>query len=233
MVFQEFCAWVATTILRIGYPGIVILMAIESSFIPFPSEIVMPPAGYQISQGEMSWTPVILAGIAGSLIGAYVNYFLALWLGRPFFVRYGRYFLVSEASIIKAERFFQEHGEITTFVGRLIPMIRQLISLPAGLARMNLAKFTVYTALGAGIWIVVLTVIGYVVGENKELFVRYLHDATVWTLGAVGVLVYGYVKWQQRKRRLTAAAGAEAIPPGAGAPANADGSSGGPAHDPR
>ena len=205
-MFQDLCTWVAATILRIGYPGIVILMAIESSFIPFPSEIVMPPAGYQISQGQMSWMPVILAGTAGSLLGAYINYFLALWLGRPFFVKYGKYVLVSEESIVKAETFFQNHGEITTFVGRLIPMIRQLISLPAGLARMNLAKFTAYTALGAGIWIVVLTVIGYFVGENKELFARYLHDATVWTLVAVGALVYGYVCRWKRKRQLAAAA---------------------------
>ena len=203
--FATFCGWLAATVVAIGYPGIALLMAIESSFVPFPSELVMPPAGYQIAQGNMSWVLVIFAGVAGSLVGAYVNYFLAAWLGRPFFLRYGRYFLVSPEKIDRCDRFFARHGEITMFVGRLIPVVRQLISLPAGVARMNLLRFSVYTALGAGIWVSVLTYIGFVVGKNQELLRRYLSDATVGTLAAVAAVVVLYVHLHRRRARRSAA----------------------------
>ncbi len=129
-----FCVWLAETVLTLGYPGIVFLMAVESSLVPFPSELVMPPAGYLIHQGGMSWLPVIASGVAGSLLGALCNYFLALKLGRPFFIRYGKYVFLKQEHLERAERFFAEHGAIATFVGRLIPVVRQLISLPAGLA---------------------------------------------------------------------------------------------------
>jgi len=198
---SKFCGWLALTVLAIGYPGIALLMAIESSFVPFPSELVMPPAGYHIAQGDMSWALVIGAGVAGSLIGAYVNYALAAWLGRPFFLKYGRYFLVSEEHIDRCDRFFARHGEITMFVGRLIPVVRQLISLPAGISRMNLLRFSLYTALGAGIWVTVLTYIGYVVGKNQELLHRYLSDATVGALGVVAAIVFVYVHVHRRRSR--------------------------------
>jgi Uncharacterized membrane-associated protein len=200
-----FCVWLAETVLALGYPGIIFLMAIESSFIPFPSELVMPPAGYLIHEGQMTWLGVIASGLAGSMIGAYFNYYLALWLGRPFFIRYGRYFFVSEESIDKAEKFFANHGEITIFVGRLIPVIRQLISLPAGIARMNIWKFTFYTLIGAGIWMFILTYVGYQVGKNAELLQEYLHSAVIWVLILVAVVVVGYVKLSPKLRRKKAA----------------------------
>ncbi len=196
-----FCVWLAETVLALGYPGIIFLMAIESSFVPFPSELVMPPAGYLIHEGQMTWLGVIASGLAGSMIGAYFNYYLALWLGRPFFIRYGKYFFVSEESIDKAEKFFASHGEITIFVGRLIPVIRQLISLPAGIAKMNIWKFTFYTLLGAGIWMFVLTYVGYQVGKNAELLQEYLHSAVFWVLILVAVLIIGYWKLSPKLRR--------------------------------
>jgi len=202
-MFERFFAWLAVAVLAIGYPGIMLLMAIESSLVPFPSELVMPPAGYQIAQGNMSWAVVISVGVGGSLIGAYVNYFLAAYVGRPFFLKYGHYFLIKPEQIARCERFFARHGEITTFVGRLIPMVRQLISLPAGVARMNLLRFTAYTALGAGIWVTVLTYIGFVVGRNQELLKRYLNDATAWALVLVGGIVFLYVHLYRRRRRQT------------------------------
>lgn len=205
-MIAEASAWLAETILGFGYPGIFILMAIESSFIPFPSEIVMIPAGYHIHEGNMSWFGVLASGISGSLVGAWVNYYLALKLGRPFFLKYGKYFLVSHESIEKADKFFDTHGEITTFVGRLIPVIRQLISLPAGLSRMNLFRFSVYTALGAGIWVTILTWIGWLVGQQKDLIVQYLHSATIWALIGAGVVVFLYVQWYRRKKKKEAAA---------------------------
>jgi membrane protein DedA with SNARE-associated domain len=158
--------WLTETIFALGYPGIVVLMAIESSFFPFPSEVVLPPAGYLAAQGRMNVYLAIGSGLVGSLIGALVNYYVAVLVGRPFLHRYHKFFLMRESSLERAEEYFRRHGEISTFVGRLIPVIRQLISLPAGVARMRLDRFLSYTALGAGIWCVVLTVIGYVVGRN-------------------------------------------------------------------
>lgn len=202
-----FCVWLADTILTLGYPGIVFLMTVESSFIPFPSEIVMPPAGYLVHQGQMSWVPVIASGIIGSLLGAIINYYLALHFGRPFFLRFGKYVFLSPEHIERADRFFQDHGEITTFVGRLIPVIRQLISLPAGMARMPLGKFLVYTGLGSGIWITVLTVLGYLVGQNKDLLAAYLRNATFWAVGGAAALACVYWLWWRKSHAQTGASG--------------------------
>jgi len=188
-----------------GYTGIVFLMFIESSFIPFPSEVVVPPAGYLVQKGEMNATLVLAASIVGSLLGAWFNYWFAIRVGRPFFHRYGKWFLVSESSLDKAEAFFARHGEIGTFVGRLIPGVRQLVSLPAGMARMHLGRFTLYTALGAGIWCAVLLWIGYTVGEHGEsLDLRQVKDeAWKWfILGVVpsmAALIAAYV-WIRRRR---------------------------------
>lgn len=201
--------WLAGAVLAIGYPGIVLLMAIESSFVPFPSEVVVPPAGYLAAQGKMNLLLVILAGIAGSLIGAYVNYAIAVCAGRPFILRYGKYFLITEEKFARVERFFHEHGEVTTFVGRLIPAVRQLVSFPAGLARMNLATFTLYTALGAGIWTVVLALLGWWVGRNEaaleEALEQYKTPITVGLLLFVALVVGVYV-WRHRRKVARAAA---------------------------
>ena len=198
-MIEELCARIAETMLALGYPGIVILMAIESSFIPFPSELVMPPAGYWIAQGKMSWPAVLGSGVLGSLSGAYVNYAIACRWGRSFFIRFGRYFLVSSASLDRCDRFFAHHGAIATFVGRLIPQIRQLISLPAGLARMNLPLFSFYTGLGAGLWVLVLTYLGFLVGQNEALFKQYLHSAVLWTLLAAALVLGAYVLVHRRQ----------------------------------
>jgi membrane protein DedA with SNARE-associated domain len=195
-------SWIVTTIGKLGYPGIVALMFLESSFFPFPSEVVVPPAGYLASLGEMSLPVVIAMGILGSLLGAWFNYWIAVRFGRPFFERFGKYVLVSPETLDKADRFFARHGHISTFVGRLIPGIRQYVSLPAGVARMNLAVFSLFTALGAGIWVVVLALVGYWVGNNQALVMDSLHKITVVTLGLCVVLVAAYVLRQRRNRRL-------------------------------
>ena len=194
-----FCVWLAETVLSLGYAGIVVLMAAESSLIPFPSELVMPPAGYLIHEGRMSWAAVILSGIAGSMLGALFNYYLALYCGRPFVLRYGKYVFLKPEHLEKAEAFFARHGEITTFVGRLIPVVRQLISLPAGVSRMPMGKFCLFTALGAGIWVTVLTVVGWLVGRNADLLHLYLRNATLWALALAIAFVAGYVKLQKKK----------------------------------
>ncbi|MBR7118295.1 MAG: DedA family protein [Helicobacteraceae bacterium] len=149
---------------NLGYIGIFFMMFLESSFFPFPSEVVMIPAGYLAYKGEMNIYIAIFMGILGSLVGALFNYILALKFGRTFVLKFGKYFFFNESSMEKMEIFFKNHGEISTFVGRLIPAVRQYISLPAGLAKMNLTKFCFYTSFGAGIWVIILTIIGYYVG---------------------------------------------------------------------
>ncbi len=184
--------WIVQTVGHWGYPGIILMMFLESSFFPFPSEVVIPPAGYLAARGEMSLTLVILAGILGSLLGAIFNYWLAVLWGRPFFEKYGRYVLVSEKSLHKADHFFARHGHISIFVSRLLPGIRQYISLPAGIARMNLPMFAAFTSLGAGIWVIILALVGYYIGNNHELVSQYLHQIVLGIGGFSTFLILGY-----------------------------------------
>lgn len=197
-MLAELTEWLIDTVAELGYAGIVALMAVESSFIPFPSEVVMIPAGYLAAQGKMDISLVILSGLVGSMIGAYVNYFGALWIGRRFLEQYGRYFFISQKTLVKMDIFFERHGVISTFIGRLIPGVRQLISVPAGLARMNLALFSAYTALGAGLWGAILAFLGYFIGGNEALIAEYLREITIaFVLGAATVIA-AYV-WFMKK----------------------------------
>jgi len=185
-----------------GYMGIFLLMFLESTFFPFPSEIIMIPAGFLAYQGEMNLYMVIFVGILGSVAGALLNYYLAMHLGRKIILKYGKYFFIKEETLDKLDTFFAKHGEISTFTGRLIPGIRQLISLPAGLARMNIAKFSFYTAIGAGIWVVVLVAIGYLVGSNQELISEYMKSATLIALVSVVLIILFYVVRNRRRREI-------------------------------
>lgn len=191
--------WLVESIGAMGYPGIFILMAMESSVFPVPSELVMPPAGYLVQAGKMDMLAVILCGTFGSLFGAYLNYFAAHYLGRPLLLKYGKYVWITEEKFAKVECFFLKHGEISTFIGRLLPVVRHLISLPAGLAGMNHWKFSLYTLLGAGIWVTVLTWIGYFIGSNQELIMRYSHQAIIGVLVFSALLIFVYIKLQPKK----------------------------------
>ena len=185
-----------------GYMGIFLLMFLESTFFPFPSEIIMIPAGYLAYQGTMNLYMVIFVGILGSVAGALLNYYLAMHLGRKIILKYGKYFFIQEETLDKLDAFFAKHGEISTFTGRLIPGIRQLISLPAGLARMNIAKFSFYTAIGAGMWVVVLVAVGYLVGSNQELISKYMRSATLIALVSVVLIIIFYVVRNRRRREI-------------------------------
>ncbi len=196
---HEAINWLVTTIGALGYPGIFLLMAMESSIIPIPSELVMPPAGYLVNQGLMSMPLAILCGTLGSLIGAYLNYFAAHYLGRPLLLKYGKYVWITEEKFAKVETFFHRHGEISTFIGRLLPVVRHLISLPAGLAGMNHLKFSLYTLFGAGIWVTVLTWIGYFIGQEQALIMRYSHQAVIGVVIFSVVLITVYVALHRRK----------------------------------
>ena len=200
-MFHQSIVWLANTVGQWGYPGIVLLMALESSFFPFPSEVVIPPAAYLAATGRMNVGMVVLCGIMGSLLGATFNYWLAMKFGRPLFEKYWRYLLVSPSSLEKADRFFDRHGSVSMFIGRLLPGIRQYISLPAGLARMNLFVFCVTTALGAGIWVIVLAGMGYWFGRNEQLVMQNLHWVTPFLVIGCGILVFFYWrKWQRSSR---------------------------------
>ena len=148
----------------LGYLGLFLMMLLESSFIPFPSEIAMIPAGYLAYMGELNFLGAVCSGTAGSLAGALLNYALARSFGREILLRYGRFVGINEQKLQSMEIFFARYGDISTFAGRLIPVVRQYISLPAGAARMQLAKFAFFTTLGAGIWIAALTLLGYYLG---------------------------------------------------------------------
>jgi membrane protein DedA with SNARE-associated domain len=195
--------WVVETVAHWGYTGIFLMMFIESSFVPFPSEVAMIPAGYLASQERMNAGLAILAGVGGSMGGALLNYQLALHLGLPVLERIGKYFFLKPESFEAAEAYFENHGEVTTFVGRLIPGIRQLISVPAGLARMNLPRFCLYTSLGAGMWSTILVGVGWVAGEKEELWRPLLKEVTLGALLALLVLIVVYLVLHHRKKSST------------------------------
>ena len=200
---HELVDWLVNTIGALGYPGIFLLMAMESSVIPIPSELVMPPAGYLAQQGQMNALAAILCGTLGSLAGAYANYMAAHYLGRPLLLKYGKYVWITEEKFAKVERFFIEHGEVSTFVGRLLPVVRHLISLPAGLAGMNHIKFSLYTLAGAGLWVTILTYIGYFIGVNRDLITRYSHQALIGAVLLSAVILAVYVLYHKKKKLRT------------------------------
>lgn len=193
---------------NMNYGSITALMAVESSFIPFPSEIVIPPAVYVAGHEESSLNAspsyilnvlfIVLFGTLGAMIGAIINYFLSLWLGRPIIYAFadskaGHLLLLSSEKIRKAEDYFNNHGKVSTFVGRLIPGIRQLISIPAGLARMHFGSFLLYTFLGAFLWNSVLALLGYIAHGQADLINRYSHELSVIILALLAILIVYFV----------------------------------------
>ena len=199
--------WLIDTIAAMGYPGLVLLMAIESSALPLPSELVIPPAGYLAAKGQMNFWLVIAFGTLGGVLGAVINYWLARLIGEPVLRKYGRYVLITPRSLDRTERYFERHGEISIMVGRLLPVIRHLISIPAGVCRMNLVRFSVFTAVGAGIWCAVLAYIGWLLGRNEAVLQEtmvhaYTAQALRYVIAAILVIVAGYVIWQRRKQRV-------------------------------
>ena len=191
-----------------NYASITALMAIESSFIPFPSEVVIPPAVYVAASPESALCVtgnylldvllIVLFGTMGAMLGAIINYGLAVWLGRLIIYKFadsrlGHLCLLSSEKVQKAEAYFNEHGKVSTFVGRLIPGIRQLISIPAGLAKMHFGQFLLYTFLGAFIWNSILALLGYVAHGQADLINQYSHELSVAILVLLGVVVVYFV----------------------------------------
>lgn len=183
------------------------LMVVESSFIPFPSEVVVPPAAYlACTRGDMNVFVVVLVATAGAIVGALINYYLSMWIGRPIVYsfarsRLGKICLITPEKVENAERYFDKHGAVSTFIGRLIPAVRQLISIPAGLARMNLAVFIVFTGLGALLWNAILGALGYWLGKTipyDDLFnqVERYNDYLTYAGAALGIVCVAYIAWR-------------------------------------
>jgi len=206
-VFHSIIGFIVGLIDSLGYWGIFVGMTIESSFFPFPSELILPPAGILVAQGEMSFLLVLIAAVLGSLIGALINYFLAYYLGRGavnlLVDKYGKFFLINRQSIKKSEDYFEKHGEITTFIGRLIPAIRQLISIPAGFGKMNLKRFCFYTSLGAGIWSLILIFLGIIFANNQGVILAILDTIKFWivVISLAVIIIYYFIRRKRKARR--------------------------------
>ena len=207
---MESVAFIQWCLDHLNYWTITLLMAIESSFIPFPSEVVVPPAAYKAAGGsDMNVFLVVFFATLGANIGALFNYYLAYFVGRPIVYkfansRFGHMCLIDEDKVKNAERYFEKHGALSTFIGRLIPAVRQLISIPAGLSKMKLSTFLLYTTLGAGIWNTILSAIGYylqsVVPEDQllETVSKYSHELGYVFIG-IGIFIVGYLIYKGRK----------------------------------
>lgn len=211
---MESVAFIQWCLDHLNYWTITLLMAIESSFIPFPSEVVVPPAAWKAGSGNgLNVYMVILFATIGANIGALINYYLAKWLGRPIVYKFansriGHMCLIDEAKVQHAEEYFEKHGALSTFIGRLIPAVRQLISIPAGLSRMKIGTFLLYTTLGAGIWNSILAAIGYYLStvpgiETEEQLLakvtEYSHEISYVFIG-IGVFVVGYLIYKGSKK---------------------------------
>ena len=206
-MLDSFVQWLLDLFRGMGYPGIVVLMAVESSILPLPSELVMPPAGYLAAKGEMNIALAVACGVLGSILGALANYGLALWLGRAFFLRLGKYVLITERALDRSERYFAAHGEISTFLGRMLPVVRHLISIPAGVARMQLGRFVLFTGLGALVWCSILSGIGWFIGRREDVILevlnqeasRYAGRAVLIVLPVLAAIAAVYIWWYRRR----------------------------------
>lgn len=190
-VLAPIATWTKDLIAEMGYWGVVLTMAIESFNIPLPSEIIMPFAGYLVFEGKFTMLWATAAGAFGNLIGSLANYYLGFYGGRPFIERYGKYFLIKKHDLEIADGFFNKYGEATVFFSRMLPIIRTFISLPAGISRMNVVKFSVLTFIGALPWCWFLAWIGLKFGENLETFRKYWHYFDY----AVALLILVLIVW--------------------------------------
>lgn len=195
---DAFGLWLQGLVSQLGYTEIVLLMALESSLFPVPSELVMIPAGYLAARGELNPWLATLAGASGSLIGASCNYLLGRYVGRAFLLRWGRYLLIDQVKYEEAEALFMRNAHLATFIGRFIPVVRHLISLPAGVFGMSPLAFALLTSLGAGLWCGVLVALGYFFGEPVvAVVVSYTHEATLLAV----VCIVAFAAWFMLRRR--------------------------------
>jgi membrane protein DedA with SNARE-associated domain len=187
---------------KTGYLGVGLLMVGESMVLPIPSEAVLPFAGFSWFEGKMTFALIVITSTVGSIIGSLVSYYIGAYLGKPFIVKFGKYLLLNEHHLQATENFFKKYGEKTIFISRFIPVVRHLISLPAGVGRMRMSKFFIYTAIGAGLWNAFLTYIGFVLGSNWERIRTYGEILDIIIVLAIIAAIIYFV-WK-RKRKIAA-----------------------------
>jgi membrane protein DedA with SNARE-associated domain len=196
-LLKQLIDWYLRSLETGGYPLIVLLMAIESSIVPLPSELIIPPAAYlAYSQGNMSLTGIVIAGAVGSWLGATAMYWVSRWAGRPLVLRYGKYVFIPAAKVEQAERWATQFGSFGIFASRLLPVVRHLIGIPAGIVRMNYLKFSIFTLIGSALWCAVLCWIGVKAGQNEALMRGEMKTITLWAivgLGVLGAIYYFFV----------------------------------------
>jgi membrane protein DedA with SNARE-associated domain len=184
-----------------GYVSVFILMAMESMILPVPSEAVLPPAGLLISQGRFTFAGVIIASTMGSIVGSLISYWIGVYGGRPFIEKFGKYFLLDKRALQAGEKYFNKHGDWTIFVCRFIPVVRHLISIPAGFGRMNIWKFSLYTIIGAGMWNTFLTWAGVRWGQQGwDIMMKYGHTIDIFIIVLI-ILAVAYFFWKHFRNR--------------------------------
>lgn len=193
--------WIVAFVKQFGYFGLFVMTFLESTMVPLPSEITIVPAGYLIHTGEMQLIPVLLSCILGTMSGSFFMYWLAKRFGRTLVHKYGIYFLFPPAKLKFVERYFEAHGKISVFTARLIPAVRHLISFPAGLASMPLPIFTLFTFVGSTLWIIVLLLVGYFIGDNKEMLGQYIIYIKGGAVTAVALMIGVYIFYNKRKNK--------------------------------
>jgi membrane protein DedA with SNARE-associated domain len=201
-VLESFAHWIQSLVLAAGYPGVFLLITLESTLVPIPSELVMPFAGYLASQGEFSLAVILVINSTAALLGSGICYWIGVVGGKPFLVKYGKYFLVRQHDITRTEVFFAKHGKATILIGRFLPVIRHVISVPAGIARMPLRGFFLQTFLGSTIWGGTLILLGYYVGANWETFAATLKrvDLLIGVILVLALVALG-IRFVVRRRR--------------------------------
>lgn len=197
-MFEIIIEYIVSFVESLGYLGIFLMTVIEGTLIPIPNEITMIPAGYLVAIGKMNMFGVIAAGIIGNLIGGLITYYIAYHYGRDLLIKFGRYFFFSESKLHKVESYFAQHGPISIALGRIMPGLKHFISFPAGLAKMNVKLFSIFTILGGGIWIVLLVLLGYFIGDNETAVGPYLKKMQWFILGGIAVIIGLYLLFKQR-----------------------------------
>jgi membrane protein DedA with SNARE-associated domain len=194
-MLEGITSWVTNSIAGLGYLGIVIMMAIESANIPLPSEIIMPYGGFLVSKNPAAYSlmGMGLAGAFGCLVGSVVSYWIGSWGGRPFVMRYGKYFLITRRDLDRADRWFAKYGDFAIFLSRLLPVVRTFISFPAGISKMNFWRFSVYTFVGSFPWCLMLAWVGKILGDRWDTIKGYFHGADVLIIGALAIMLILYV----------------------------------------
>jgi membrane protein DedA with SNARE-associated domain len=192
-ITEKITAFAVSLIGITGYPGLFMLMTMESMVLPVPSEAVMPFAGFLIVDGQFTWAWVIISSTLGSIFGSLVSYYIGYYGGKPFITRFGKYLLLNKHHLEVSEKFFEKRGELTIFVARFIPIVRHMISIPAGFGKMNLFKFSAYTIIGAAIWNSFLTFVGFKLKSNWTKFMEYSHIIDLVFLGIIAIAALYYL----------------------------------------